>query len=176
MIDFKADHFALFGLPAAFRVDPAELEQRFHEVQSRVHPDRFVQADERERRLSLQGATRVNEAYRILRSPLSRAQYLLHLQAEELGSDNNTSMPRDFLLEQMEWREAVGEARAAREHHELERLHHRLRREIDQRYDELATLLDDARDYHNAADRVRRLMFFDRLLSEVDSAITACEQ
>ncbi|HCZ17608.1 MAG TPA: Fe-S protein assembly co-chaperone HscB [Accumulibacter sp.] len=175
-MDFNTDHFSLFELPPGFRLDAALLDRRYLEMQSRVHPDRFASAGEAERRLSLQWATRVNEAYQTLKKPLARAKYLLHLAAHEIGSENNAAMPADFLVEQMEWREAVGEARAAGEHHELEHLHHRLQREIRERYDELAVLLDDQHDLEQSADRIRRLMFIEKLLIEIDDAMVACEE
>ena len=175
-MDFNTDHFSLFELPARFRLDAALLDRRYLEMQSRVHPDRFASAGESERRLSLQWATRVNEAYQTLKKPLSRARYLLHLATHDVGSENNVLMPADFLVEQMEWREAVAEARAAGEHHELEHLHHRLQGDIDERYGELAVLLDDRRDLEEAADRVRRLMFIEKLLVELDDAMIACEE
>ena len=67
------NHFELFGLPARFAVDAAALEARYHELQREVHPDRFAAAPEAERRVSMQRATRVNEAYQTLKSPLRRA-------------------------------------------------------------------------------------------------------
>ncbi|MER2516296.1 MAG: Fe-S protein assembly co-chaperone HscB [Candidatus Accumulibacter phosphatis] len=175
-MDFNTDHFSLFELPASFRLDAALLDRRYLEMQSRVHPDRFASAGDAERRLSLQWATRVNEAYQTLKKPLPRARYLLHLSDHDVGSENNVLMPTDFLIEQMEWREAVGEARLAGEHHELEHLHHRLQHDIAQRYDELAALFDDAHDLEQAADRVRRLMFIEKLLVELDEAMIACEE
>lgn len=175
-MDFNADHFSLFDLPPTFRLDLALLDRRYLEMQSKVHPDRFASAGEAEKRLSLQWATRVNEAYQTLRKPLARARYLLHLAEYDLGSENNALMPADFLVEQMEWREAVAEARAAGEHHELERLHHRLQREMRERHEEIAVLLDDRHDLEQAADRVRRLMFLEKLLADIDDAIAACEE
>ena len=85
-------------------------------------------------------------------------------------------MPVDFLIEQMEWREAVAEVRAAGEHHELEHLHHRLKRDLLERYEEIAMLLDDQPDLEQAADRVRRLMFLEKLLVEIDEAMAALEE
>jgi len=85
-------------------------------------------------------------------------------------------MPVDFLVEQMEWREAVAEARAAGEHHELEHLHHRLKRDLLERYEEIAGLLDDQPDLERAADRVRRLMFLEKLLVEIDEAMAALDE
>lgn len=175
-MDFNADHFALFEFPRAFRLDSAALDKRYREIQALVHPDKFAHAGEAEKRLSLQWATRINEAYQTLKKPLPRAQYLLHLAGHDIGAENNTAMPTEFLIEQMEWREAVAEARAAGEQHELEHLHHRLKHTMEACYDELASLLDDRRDDTQAADRVRRLMFLEKLLFEIDEAIAALEE
>ena len=174
-MDFNADHFTLMGLPRAFRIDGAALDARFRELQAEVHPDRFAHAAESDRRLSLQWATKANEAYQTLKKPLPRAKYLLHLLGRDVAAESNTAMPVDFLMEQMEWREGVAEARAAGDHHELEHLHHRLCERMAGSYDELAALIDDAGDHETAADRVRRLMFLEKLLSEIDDAIAAVE-
>lgn len=174
-ISFSSDHFTLFGLAPAFRIDPLALDKRFRELQARVHPDRFAHAGEYERRVSLQWATRVNEAYQTLKNPLLRAQYLLELAGQRLDKENNAAMPPEFLMEQMEWREAVAEARQARETTELEQLHHRVKQRMNKRYDQLAELLDDQRDYVMAADRIRRLMFLEKLLAEIDDGMTALE-
>ncbi|HEX5803751.1 MAG TPA: Fe-S protein assembly co-chaperone HscB [Azospira sp.] len=175
-MDFNADHFALMGLPRAFRIDAAALDARYRELQAEVHPDRFAHAPDAERRLSLQWATRANEAYQVLKKPLPRARYLLHLLGHDVGAENNTAMPAEFLMEQMEWREGVAEARAAGDHHELEHLHHRLRERMNASYDELAALLDETQDFDAASDRVRRLMFLEKLLSDIDEAIAAIEE
>jgi molecular chaperone HscB len=174
-MDFNADHFTLFGLPRLFRVDAAALDRRYREIAAQVHPDKFVQAGDAERRLSLQWATRVNEAYQTLKSPLLRAQYLLLLAGHDVGAENNTAMPPEFLMEQMEWREAVAEARVAREQGELEQLHHRVKQRMNGRYEQVADLLDDSHDYPLAADRVRRLMFLDKLLFDIDDAMAALD-
>ena len=174
-IDFGADHFALFGLPRAFRIDSPVLDGHFREIQARVHPDRFARAGESERRVSLQWATRVNEAYQTLKNPLSRAQYLLELAGRGVDRGNNTAMPPEFLMEQMEWREAVAEARQAREVAELEDLRHRVGQRMNKSYGRLAELIDDERDHAAAADLVRRLMFLEKLLAEIDDGLAALE-
>lgn len=174
-MDLTADFFSLFGLPKTFRLNLSELDSRYRDVQAQVHPDRFANAAEAERRLSMQWATRANEAYMTLKKPLARARYLLELAGHDLQAESNTAMPADFLMAQMEWREAVGEARSGGDHHELERLFQRLSDEIAGRYDEIAALLDDARDYAAATDRVRRLMFLDKLLYEIDDALASLE-
>lgn len=174
-MDLTADFFALFGLPKTFRISLSELDSRYRDVQAQVHPDRFANAPEGERRLSMQWATRANEAYLTLKKPLERAKYLLELAGHDLQAESNTAMPADFLMEQMEWREAVMEARAGGDHHELEHLYQRLRGDIDGRYAELAALLDDARNYALATDRVRRLMFLEKLLYEIDDALASLD-
>ena len=175
-MDFNADHFTLMGLPRAFRIDSAALDKRYRELQAEVHPDRFAHAGDAEKRLSLQWATKVNEAYQTLKKPLERAKYLLHLTGHDIQAESNTAMPADFLMEQMEWREAVMDARNGGDHHELEHLHNRLRADIKGRYDELSQLLDDAGDFPLATDRVRRLMFLEKLLHEIDDALASLEE
>ena len=108
-MDFNADHFALFNLPRIFRLDAAQLDARFRDLQAQVHPDRFADANESQQRLSLQWATKVNEAYQALKKPLSRAIYLLELAGDGIDLANNRAMSAEFLVEQMEWREAVAE-------------------------------------------------------------------
>ena len=170
-MDFNADHFALFGLPATFAIDRQLLDARYRDVQREVHPDRFADAGETERRRSVQWATKANEAYQTLRKPLARAQYLLHLRGVDVGADKNTAMPPEFLVEQMEWREAVEEARGGNDVHALEHLHARLRQAMEACYSELGTLLDNRGDTAAAAGSVRKLMFLERLQTEIDDAL-----
>lgn len=174
-MDFNADYFTLFGLPRVFNVDQGVLDARFREAQSQVHPDKFAHAPESDRRLSMQWATRVNEAYQTLKKPLVRAQYLLHLADHDVGAQNNTAMPVDFLMEQMEWREAAQEARQAGQVDELEDLHFRLRDQVAERYAELGQLFDQQGDYAAAADLTRRLMFLEKLQHDIDEALVALE-
>ncbi len=175
-MDLRADHFALFGLNRGFRLDLSDLDSRYRDIQARVHPDRFADAGEAERRVSMQWATHANEAYQTLKKPLERAKYLLHLAGHDIQAESNTAMPADFLMEQMEWREAVMVARNGGDHHELEHLHNRLRGDINGRYAELGELLDDAGDFAQATDRVRRLMFLEKLLHEIDDALASLEE
>ena len=174
-MDLRSDHFTLFGLDRRFRLDLSDLDSRYRDIQAQVHPDRFAHAGEADRRLSMQRATHANEAYQTLKKPLERARYLLHLGGHDVEAENNIAMPADFLMEQMEWREAVMEARSGRDHHELEHLHNRLRSDIAGRYGELGELLDDAGDHAAAIDRVRRLMFLEKLLHEIDDALASLE-
>ncbi len=175
-MDLTADFFSLFELPKTFRLSLSELDSRYRDVQAQVHPDRFANAPDSERRLSMQWATHANEAYLTLKKPLPRATYLLQLAGHDIQAENNTAMPADFLMEQMEWREGVMEARSGGDHHELEHLYNRLRSDMDGRIDELGVLLDDTKDYALATDRVRRLMFLEKLLHEIDDALASLEE
>jgi molecular chaperone HscB len=140
-----------------------------------VHPDRYAHLPDADKRRSMQWATRVNEGFRTLQKPLARAQYLLVLAGVDAGVETNTAMSAEFLMEQMEWREAVEEARAAGEVGELEKLHTRLLQHAREVRAALERQLDIDHDYAQAADTVRRLMFIEKLQHEIDDALLALE-
>ena len=175
-MDFNADYFSLLDLPRRFFLDAAQLDAHYRAILSEVHPDKFVQSGSAEQRLSLQWATRLNEAYQILKNPLSRACYLLTLAGHETLIESNTAMPSDFLIEQMEWREAVFEARGAGQVDELNGLQQRVKQQMEAFYTELARLFDEAEDYQQAADGVRRLMFLDKLRADINEAIALLDE
>src|SRR6185436_1830333 len=106
-----SNHFDLCGRAPAFSLGVVRLEAAYRDIQSKVHPDRFAHAGDAERRASMQMTTRVNEAYRTLRSPVQRAKYLLELNGVDVAFETNTAMPREFLVEQMELREKLEEAK-----------------------------------------------------------------
>jgi molecular chaperone HscB len=167
---FNRDHFELFGLARRFVIDDRSLESRYHELQSLAHPDRYASHPEAERRLSMQWSTRINEAYRLLRTPLTRARYLLELDGIDLGVESNTAMPADFLMQQMEWREALDEARDAHDAGALDELARMLRHAQRDAEDLLARQLDIHHDIAGASATVRRLMFIARLGDDIAAA------
>ena len=173
--DFAQDHFTLFGLERRYALDGDDLDRRFRSVQANVHPDKFAHLGDAERRLSMQWATRANEAYQTLKQPVRRARYLLELAGVDPQIEHNTAMPHDFLLQQMEWREAVAEALDAGDAHELEHLHNRLKREMAAQFGDLGEALDARQDYAHAADVVRQMMFQEKLLADIDDAIERLE-
>jgi molecular chaperone HscB len=168
------NHFDLFQLPAAFTLDLGALDAAYREVQGRVHPDRFVNATDAEKRVAMQWATRANEAYQTLKNPQKRAQYLCEQNGVDLQTESNTAMPMDFLMQQMEWREALGEARAAKDLAALEQLDAELKRENKARLLQIGQQLD-AGDYQHAAQGVRALMFLEKFGAEVHRAFEALE-
>lgn len=173
--DFAQDFFTLFGLAPSFHLDPIALETSYHDLQTRVHPDRYAHLPDADKRVSMQWATRINEAYRTLKNPLTRAQYLLMLNGVDTATESNTAMPPEFLMEQMEWREAVQEARAAEDIAELDKLLARLRHQHAGVVDEIERDIDRAHDYHAAAGALRRLMFLEKLQHDILDAIESLE-
>src|SRR5438128_10707554 len=129
MIDFSRNYFELFGLPQRFGCDPGSLENAYRRLQTEVHPDRFASGSDQEKRLALQSSARVNEAYRALKDPVSRAQYLLSINGIDALSETNTALPAEFLQRELERREAVGEAQAARDAERLAALLREVRAE-----------------------------------------------
>jgi len=168
------NHFELFGLPAQFTVDPAALDAAYREVQGRVHPDRFVNATDAEKRVAMQWATRANEAYQTLKSPQKRAQYLIELNGVDLQTESNTAMPMAFLMQQMEWREALGDARAAKDAAALDELDAQVRGERKRMLAQVGAEID-AGEFGQAAEGVRALMFLDKFGDEVQYAFEAIE-
>lgn len=140
-----------------------------------MHPDRFASAGDAERRASMQWTTRVNEAYRTLRSPVQRAKYLLELEGVDVAFETNTAMPPDFLMRQMELREALEAAGDARDADALDALRASLRADKLELERALAEAIDARGDLTGAAGLTRKLMFLDKLDAEIDLAYEALE-
>lgn len=169
-MDFNRNHFELFGLKPGFAIDSEALERAYRSIQSEVHPDRFAHAGEAEKRLSMQWTTRLNEAYQTLRRPFERARYLLELQGIHALDPNNTRMPADFLMQQMEWREALAETQTTKDFAGLQRLEKDMRAVAETLLAQMAALLDERHDYAQAAEVLRKYRFMEKLLAEIDAA------
>lgn len=120
----------------------------------------------------MQWTTRVNEAYRTLKSPVQRAKYLLEMNGVDVGFDTNTQMPPEFLTRQLELREALAEARDAGA---LDRLRTEVRDEANALERSIGALLDERRDLDAAAGEVRKLMFLNKLAEQVEQAYEEIE-
>ena len=169
-IDFSKNHFELFHLPVVYPIDLPALEHAYREVQREVHPDRFANTTGTEQRLAAQWATQVNEAYRTLRSPLARGRYLLKLHGIDTEEESNTAMPVEFLMQQMEWREAVETAKRSRDELGLERLTGNKRQEEKRLFALLAEQLAEDATRRDARETVRKLRFLEKLGEEIDVA------
>jgi molecular chaperone HscB len=109
-----ADYFAVFGLPQKLALDPAWLEGEFHKLSWKLHPDNFVRASEFERNLSLERSSQLNDAYRTLRDPVARVEYLLlRLELRKEGTTKQQAPP-ELLEEVFEFNESLDELRDAR--------------------------------------------------------------
>lgn len=160
------NHFDLFDLPQRFAIDTTVLDKAYREVQNRVHPDKFVNATDTEKRVAMQWATRANEAYQTLKNPFKRAAYLCELNGIDLQTESNTAMPGEFLMRQMEWREGLDDAKAARDLAALEKLDAELQETRKAELQRIGALLD-ADAFADAAQYVRKLMFLEKFAVEI---------
>ena len=169
MIDFSRNYFELFGLPQRFESDSASLENAYRRLQTEVHPDRFASAGEQEKRLALQSSARVNEAYRALKDPVSRAQYLLSLHGIDALSETDTQLPMDFLEQQLERREDAAQAVSANDSSALAAILADVRREANDLVSELVHAIDEQRSFADARMPVRELKFLAKLANDLDA-------
>ncbi|MGD8936145.1 MAG: Fe-S protein assembly co-chaperone HscB, partial [Thiogranum sp.] len=101
------NYFQLFSLPERYRLERAELDARYRDLQRRVHPDRFASAGDQERRASMQQAAQINEAFETLKDPLRRGRYLLELRGVPVEERQGSHHDPEFLMQQIELREAL---------------------------------------------------------------------
>jgi len=166
------DDFTLFGLPERFVLEPVLLDQRRRDLQSAAHPDRFAAQGTAAQRIAMQWSVRLNEAYQRLKDPLKRAAYLCERRGMPVDAERNTAMPRQFLMQQMSWREALEEAadeaavQALAE--QVEQHERALLAEVEQ-------LIDVRDDVAAAAAQVRALMFVARFRQDIDQRLAALE-
>ncbi|CAK0781494.1 (Fe-S) cluster biosynthesis co-chaperone HscB [Gammaproteobacteria bacterium] len=161
--------FELFGLTPSFEIDEQRLATTFRSVQRAVHPDRYAGGSDQERRWAVERAAAVNDAYQLLRDPLRRARYLLSLRGVETQEEGNTVMDTSFLMGQMELREQLGEVREAADPvTALAAVKNTLQERRAVLLGELGECLraDTDESLAQAAEKVRRLRFFNRLVEE----------
>jgi molecular chaperone HscB len=176
--DLSSSFFQLFGLPRAFDVDAAQLDSRYRELQRIMHPDRYASAGDQERRLAMQQATRINEGYQTLKDPLKRGRYLLELGGFVFSDQHHTTRDGEFLMRQMELREALGAVRTAGDPlGALAGLIDAIDRDFAALTGELRTLFDggDCADAQAAADLLMKMQFFRRLREEAQELEAALE-
>jgi molecular chaperone HscB len=171
------DHFSLLGLPREFALDVPDLERRFRDRSRLLHPDRYARAEPRERRLSLERATRLNDACRCLRDWRLRAGYLLRLAGTDVLVEGRTFADPDFLEEQLEWREELALARADGDAERLRRIAADARERLRRLEDEVARRFADERWYSDlAVDIARRLSrarYYDSIVADAERASAA---
>lgn len=172
-MNLNASDFELFGLPTRFAQDRAEIDARWKDLQREAHPDRFAGEGSAAQRVALQWSVRINEAYQRLKDPLKRAAYLCELRGAPIDAENNTAMPPAFLMEQMEWREALDEAEGEAG---LEELSDRVLARRREMLAGIERLLDVQGDAAAAAQQVRALMFVERFATDVGDRLAQLGQ
>lgn len=165
------NYFEFFALPVQFGIDMQQFEANYRKIQSASHPDRFINAAASERMAAMQQATLANEAYVTLKNPASRAKYLLELHGIDAVADTNTALPMDFLMQQMEWRENLEDAKQARDIPALESLYKALRQDAKSLQASLADLFDTQNNYISATEEARKLIFIDKVCADIQQAI-----
>lgn len=166
------NHFELFGLPVTFDIDTAELAVRYRELQRRVHPDKFANASDQDRRLSLQMTALVNEGFQTLKDPVQRGRYLLILRGIDLGDETDTTMDPAFLMEQMELREELEEVRLAdNPHKQLAVLANRIEQRLQDKLGQFRRAFadDSPEGTGKARNAVREMQFLEKMRREIDN-------
>ena len=158
--------FELFAVPASFAQDRAALDARWKELQREAHPDRFAAQGAAAQRVAMQWSVRINEAYQRLKDPIKRASYLCALNGHPINAEKNTAMPPDFLMQQMEWREALEDVADIAS---LEKLNAEVEAGRTRALSSLDWLIDEKGDYPAAARQVRALMFIERFGQDVEA-------
>jgi len=171
-VNLSDDDFTIFGVPRRFAQERSQLDQRWRQLQAEVHPDRFAAEGAGAQRLAMQWAVRVNEAYTRLKDPLARASYLCELRGAAIDAERNTAMPPAFLMQQMEWREALDDAKDAAA---VERLDAEIATAEQALLAAVERKLDADGDAPAAAADVRALMFVRRFREDLDRRLEALE-
>ena len=164
-MNLQSDDFELFGVPRRFAQERSALDARWKDLQREAHPDKFAAQGSAAQRVAMQWSVRINEAYQRLKDPMRRAAYLCELHGAPIRAEDNTAMPSAFLVQQMEWREALEEALGAAQLDALEEGVHQARRAALGRCEQL---IDEQQDHATAAREVRALMFIARFADDIE--------
>ncbi len=177
--DPQADYFRVLGVPCTFAVDGAALEERYKELTKILHPDRFARSDPQARLASLARSVQLNEAWRCLKDPVRRAEYLLSLHGVDVGErvgpgeqgkrneQKTLPVPPVLLMEVLELREALAEAHAVKDVHETEALIAKVRARLDEVMGDVAKgFAVSAPDWSTIAARLVAVRYYRRFLDE----------
>jgi molecular chaperone HscB len=165
-MNLQSNDFELFNLPLTFAQDRAAIDARWKDLQREAHPDKFSAQGASAQRIAMQWSVRINEAYQRLKDPVKRAAYLCELHHAPINAENNTAMPAAFLMQQMELREELEDAKTAENLDQISLQANRISREQLLKVEQL---LDQKKDYTEAAQAVRALMFVDRFSQDIEA-------
>jgi molecular chaperone HscB len=167
-VNLQDDDFTLFGLKQTFDLDRGTLDARWKDLQREAHPDKFAAQGAAAQRVAMQWSVRINEAYQRLKDPLKRAEYLCELAGFPIDAHNNTAMPAEFLMQQMEWREALDDATSASAIESLKDEVAAVRKQLLQH---CAQCFDEMNDAAAAVGSVRALMFLEKFVRDLDTRL-----
>lgn len=172
----SATFFEIFDLPVSFECDIDTLQQRYRELQKAVHPDKFVNASDQEKRISMQHTSRINEALNTLKNPVERALYLLKLKGLDINFDNETTMDAEFLMEQLELRESlanVGNTVGSLD--ELESMASDVKNKSSQLMSRFSELYE-ADEKEQARELIRKMQFMQKAQKEINDRAASIEE
>lgn len=172
-MNLQSDDFELMGLPRQFALDRALLDERWKALQTQAHPDRFAGEGGVAQRVAMQWSVRINEAYQRLKQPLKRAAYLCELYGAPVRAEDNTAMPTAFLMQQMEWREALDDAVSEDDVESLSLEVASVKRTMLQKCEQLLAAPAGAAE---AVQTVRSLMFVERFEQDIERRREQLEQ
>ncbi len=171
-VNLQSHDFELFGLTQQFAQDRAAIDTRWKELQREAHPDKFAAQGAAAQRIAMQWSVRINEAYQRLKDPLKRAAYLCELAGAPVNAHSNTAMPAAFLMQQMQWREAMDEAQSVAD---FDALTHAVAAARNKFLQQCEQLLDIQRAPEQAVDAVRALMFLDKFSQDIHQRLDAID-
>lgn len=165
-MNLQANDFELFGLTQKFSQDRAAIDARWKELQREAHPDKFAAHGIAAQRIAMQWSVRINEAYQRLKNPIKRAGYLCELNGAAVNAENNTAMPAAFLMQQIEWREALDDAETAAD---IDKLMLEANEFGRGQLLKIEQSIDSQSNFQQAVEQVRSLMFVERFALEIES-------
>ncbi len=163
-------YFELFQLPPAFDIDNETIEQTYRRLAARFHPDKFAAASSFEQKQAVMMAATLNDAYRTLMSPIDRAAYLLKSQGMDADAPEHTGFAPEFLMQQMEWREALEDGRSAGNEAALLKLDKEIAAEQQNLFADLGRAFA-SQQAEEAGQLVRQGRFLNKLRQEIKAAL-----
>jgi molecular chaperone HscB len=164
----QADYFELLDLARGFDIDAGDLDARWKARAAAVHPDRFVGVSDAQKRVAMQWSAQINEAYRVLRDPLRRAQYLCELAGHPVADQPNVGMDLAFLGQQMQWREELEDVRASADLDSLAALKTAIEVDRQTRQTLTANLIAQGQ-WPDVLKSLREWMFVEKFMQEIKS-------
>lgn len=161
--------FALLGVESRFDLDLSALEKTHRELSRALHPDKFAQTNASERRAALEKAAAVNEAWRTLRDPIKRAEALFRLHGIAVGEDKEPKSTPAFLMEVLEMREELAEARGKKDLEKVRKLGDGMKARLDGAQKRLADGFAEKRDPATLLPFLGEMRFYKRFLDEVEA-------